>query len=234
MFNISNKSLAYLVINTSCTITNAYLAPKTFTLTFAIGTAVGLTMGLKRRVDVLLIDYNQKAANAASEKAAQMAEKANQMTENLQAQASEGFKKVGATAAGQTAVHYANTVVETAKPLFDKVSFLAKPLLKLYLKFSGYETVVNTTLNYTTGFDEQRMKVIKNLNPIPRMKGTILSVAAVAANLGYLTFPVLSKLWILSGFTAGYATGLYVMQNSNWSWLQSEPYQEARKTIVSG
>ncbi len=110
MFNISNKSLTYLFVNTSCMIANAYLAPKTFTISFAIGAALGLGMGLKHRIDILLIDHNEKAVKAVTNQSAQMADKANQMTASLQAQAKDGIKKAGDTTIGKTAVavHYAN------------------------------------------------------------------------------------------------------------------------------
>lgn len=232
MNKVSNSSLAYILINSGCATVNAYLTPTYFTISGVIGLTVGLGMGLKRRADALIIDYNEKAVNEAINQSARAAEVANQMTENFQSQAKDRLTKIGNSSVGKTTLHYTQRIVETTKPILNKIYRFSLPLFKLYVRFSGYGATIDKAASYVMKFEEQRLAVIHRLNPVPGIKGTILSIASLSAQVGYLTFPLLSKLWILSGFPAGYACGLYLMQNSKWKWLKSESYENTMKTIT--
>lgn len=232
MINTSNKSLIYLAINTGCAVSNFYFAPKAFAMSYAIGVIVGCGMGLKRRLDIRFIDIKEKAKTTVSTQASQAAVKASELSAPLQGAAADGLNKFSQYQTVQAATGYAKEAANKAKPLLERAAALAKPFFDLYMYYSGYGAVVDQIASYVGWFDEQRMKVIAGLNPIPGIKGTLLSLAALAANAGYMTLPVLNKMWILSGFTAGYAAGLYVMRQTEWSWLQSEGYSKGLSAAV--
>ena len=173
-------------------------------------------IGLKRRVDAILVDYNQATAEAIQARI-------NKATSNLQNNVQAQTNKVKETSA-----------FKATKEVTDKFSPFIRPVIKFYLFISGYGKLLEKAGSYITGFDDQRLKIVKSLNPIPGIKGTLVAVGALAANIGYLTLPILSKMWVFSGLTSGYATGLYVMRHTNFRWLQSNQYDRALNITLYG
>lgn len=201
---ISASNIFYLSINTACALANAYLAPQSFAISFAVGVAFGAGVGLKRRFDLILVDINERIANVAKEQI-------NTATEGLQTKANAGLEAFNASSTGQY----------TANAL-EKISPLVRPFFKLFLYFSGYGKMIDTGKSFVMGFDEQRKQILKKLDCIPGWKGTVLSITALAANVGYIATPILSKVFLFSGFPMGFAAGLYIAGNFRSPYLKSE------------
>lgn len=199
---ISYSAITYCALNTGCAIASAYIAPSSFAFSFTAGMVCGLGLGLKRKVSLLLLDANEKIIRIAEEKL---------RVEKLLYEMKE-------TQPGQ----YATQVSEAMNEYLSKYSCFLKPVMSTLLHLSGYGKIVNTGVGLVSGFDEQRKKIIQDLNPIPGWKGTLLSLTTLAANVGYIASPILSKVSLFSGFTAGYATGLYV---ANISTKKAEPVE---------
>lgn len=164
---------------TGCAGANAYLAPGTFVLSFAVGVIFGLGSGLKSRLDLIWIDLNEKSV--------------------------EKIKTASPT------------LNEKIKPIQDKFSeysekmpSIVRPLFNGFLYISGYKSIYDTASSLTGGFEEQRKSTLQKLSPLPGTILNMISATSLAANLGYLTYPVLSHISILSGYPAGYSAGLFL------------------------
>lgn len=198
---ISKSSLIFLILNVGCAIGNAYKAPVSYSLSFAVGIILGLGMGLKHRLSFIALDLNEKAVRKLDEKSKPIQDVFPPLLE----QVNESF--VGKYAA--------------------KVSRYAQPLFRLFLYVSGYAAVYDQAAAYMGNFAEQRAALIEKLNPIPGKILSLISVSALMANYGYISQPVLSKITILSGFPMGYALGKFLMRNFDWGILQNASYSAA-------
>jgi hypothetical protein len=200
LMKISTSSLIFATLNVSCAVVNAYLAPKSFALSFLVGAAAGWACGLKHRASFILLDANQKAV----EKAQQMA-----------------AEHLGDTQASK----YTYQAIDVLRPTLNEVSPLAKKAFSIFLAVSRYGQIISIASSYMTKFDEQRRELIKKLKFIPGWKGTALSLTALAANIGYISQPILTKIGLFSGFTPGYAIGMAIIRKSEVKLLENKSYR---------
>jgi hypothetical protein len=117
-------------------------------------------------------------------------------------------------------------------PYANKVASIVKPLFEGILTLSGYRYFYQTAQNLIGGFDEQRQAIVDELNPIPGIALTAISIGALATNLGYIQQPILSKITLLSGLPAGIAVGTWIMRNFNFPNLQDDAYTAACEQAV--
>ena len=90
--------------------------------------------------------------------------------------------------------------------LVEKILPVIQSIFSSLARFSTMGRLVSIGIGNT---NEQRQYLIKKLDFIPGWKGTLLSCTTTAINLKYIALPLLSKISLCSGFTSGYAYGLY-------------------------
>lgn len=198
---ISNASSLSLVFNLSCAFGNAYQAPGTFSLGFALGIIIGLGMGLKHRISLITLELNERAVKQIGEKA--------QPVQDILPSIKE---KVNNSYVGN---------------FLERHSGLIQLIFRSFLYLTGYHAIYDTTASYLGNFDEQRAHIIKKLNPIPGIISSLLSFGALMANIGYIENFWAAKVALLSGLPAGYAAGTFLMRNYDWKILGNQSYSIA-------
>lgn len=177
---ISRTDMATLALTVGCAGINAYLAPLSFTIGFAIGTTCGAGMGLFRKANLLLINLNEKVVSAGKGAVP------NHVTERA-AQIKDQFDSS-----------------------MDQVNPTVKSLALFILSCTSWIPTLKFAADRVSNFDAQRADILRKLNPIPGWKGNLLSIATTAANLNAAAYPILSQVGLLSGLTPGYAVGMYL------------------------
>lgn len=186
-----NYQVASLTVNMGCAAVNLYLAPKTFSLSFAVGLLMGSASALASRVQFAKVDLSEKGTKVLKEK--------THFDERVQVVVQE-------TRFGRA--------IAKAKPYLDVG-------LDIVLFFSGYGKLFGTAKDLFCDHDKQKKDIMRKLNPTPRVAGTLLSITSAASNLGYIAQPILSKVSIFSGYTMGYASGLHFVKNSRYGRTDS-------------
>lgn len=171
---ISPYNIISLTLHTGCAAANAYLAPGTFALSFAVGIIFGLGSGIKSRLDLIRIELNEKAI-----------EKLKQAGEPLQIKPLQNKASIFFN-------EYSDKVPSIVKPIFNGIFY-----------FSGYKSLYETACQVTGGFEEQRKAILQKLNPIPGIILNTLSVGSLAANLGYLPYTISLISGYPAGYSTG-------------------------------
>lgn len=177
---VSNSDWVTLGLTVGCAGVNAYLAPVSFTIGFAVGATCGAGMGFFRRANLLLVNANEKAV-IAGKKA--LPSSINERAAQVKAQFDSSM---------------------------DQVNPVVKSVAQFILSCTAWVPTLKFAADRISNFDEQRSEILKNLDPIPGWKGNLLSLVTTAANLNAAAYPLFSQLGLLSGLTPGYAVGIYL------------------------
>jgi len=182
---VSVSPIASAVINTCCALANVYIAPKSFAFSFAAGVVVGLGLGAKRRFNLFILNACKDVSSCVC---------INNLETRLSAQGSitQAFDK----------------------RISPRVRHIVRPVFSAFLFLSGFKNIEKVVSNLTGNFYPQRGRLLKQLDVIPGWKGTLFSLTACASNLNAIAVPILSRSALFSGFTPGYAAGLYLIKKT--------------------
>lgn len=213
-----NTTYASLAVNTACAAMNFYLAPKSFSLSFAAGLILGcgVSTGLYTHfTKILTVEHYIKKIDEQI--------KRKETTEKIEHKGF--FSKISHLMNRKVSNLKQNT--NTSKTTIDKIDLQQKlidaeinPFLdravKISLYISGYDK------KSTDSFKVQINRLIKRLNPVPGLAGTCLSIGSLALNLINIANPILSKMSLFSGYTMGYAVGTRTQEYFFFKFLNTQ------------
>lgn len=204
--NVSNYDLLFFIFNSACAVANAYHSPISFGLSFLATVPIGVVVSIKNQVNLIYVDYCEISKN-----------KLTASTRPFYTYLQQQAEKTTAVLLEKYSIYIPQSISRTTQKVLPYV----KPFFRFGLTISGYGKIFTTVQNMTMNYDQQRNQINKKISIIPSKKQTILSVAALAANLGYLTIPILSSVRLFAGIPSGYACGIWI-GNKSCKWLRAQ------------
>ncbi|MDP1879959.1 MAG: hypothetical protein Q8K60_03345 [Parachlamydiaceae bacterium] len=186
MNHITTKECIYLTANIACAAVNFYQSKYLFACGIITGTFLGIGMGIKHKFNLTIIELKSKGVQTI-----------NEISKPLQNKATETINKI-------EWVQKFKEAAQNSSPIFYCLYKIGIFILEYNIPFFSYLTDLKD-------LPAQKENVLKKLNPIPGFKGTFFSLTCFGSSIGYITWPIFSKMHWMSGIVPGYSLGLYTI-----------------------